>query len=119
MLTASQRRQCAEIAMALDAGNLSLWREAEPSLTAAERGLIWDLRQEQVARAAQPKQRRAVVQNLLPMGIIPQNEALARDLDYWGDDDPRDDDQEPVPVRGPDQRACPSCRGLGLDEVGG
>jgi hypothetical protein len=128
MLTSRQREECRRIAEALDAGNQSVWLRAEASLSAEQKALIWDQRQEQVARGAQCQRR------VLPMGNIPQNgavknlgtnvptpenEALARDLDNWDDEPgltfhggtPDDDDDS-------DDTLCGACHGTGRDVAG-
>ena len=71
--------------------------------------MIWDLRQAQVARAAQSRQGAAVTR---PAGF--KSELRLDDLDFWLDapDAPIDDDPPD------DQPACSACNGRGKDAAG-
>ena len=130
MLTDRQRRRCAEIAESLDAGNMALWRQAEPTLSPAERGEVWEQRAEQ----------RADGKAMTDTGLaICRN----RDLDYWPpelegkpapmppkrmpmprtDDDedsppvlPDDDDNDVAPEQ--EEKTCPTCNGRGRTHDG-
>jgi hypothetical protein len=107
VLTTSQRRRCAEIAQSLDRGDLTLWRRVEPSLSPAERGAIWDMRQEQITRGARRQVREAAVMDVHDFA------AASNDLDFWADDEPEPDDDDDAPTM-----PCPVCLGSGRDKMG-
>jgi hypothetical protein len=90
MLTSRQRARCAEIAAALDAGDLRPWREAEARMTAEEKGAMWDMRQEQVKKNLTAN---------LSKGLSARAETELRpfDLDDWplASQEPDDDDGLP------------------------
>jgi len=112
MLTELQRERCRRIAEALDRGEtVSL-----DSLSPEERGEVWDSRAHVRAMYERRRQREAaqVSQNLSPIGLKPQDEALARDLDldFWAvDDEPDDEDDD-------DAQLCSACHGTGRDVAG-
>jgi hypothetical protein len=112
-MTDAEHERCRRIAEALDRGDQAPWLRAEPRLTAGERGLIWDLRREQVERA-----RRGHKKTLLRNGSKVSQDAVAiHDLDFWNDDPAPDDDDD----RGDDDDTdvpCPRCGGNGVDRTG-
>ena len=111
MLIAAQKSRCAKLAAALDAGDYEVYRRAEPTLGAEERGLIWDLRAAQVARAAQGQQ----VIGAAPRTPRPPRIETSADLDFWSDDEPvddGDDNDDPTPL-------CGACNGTGKGRDGG
>jgi hypothetical protein len=138
MLSASQRRRCAEIAAALDRDDLTLWRKAEPLMSPEERGAVWDSRQHVKAMAERHRK----------TAVMPGHDfaAVSNDLDYWppeleGKPAPMppqrippmptsdDDEDSPSPPVLPDHpeedddteqetKVCPTCMGKGTDHSG-
>jgi hypothetical protein len=111
MLTSAQREKCRAIAQALDAGDLQPWRRAEASLSPAEKGLVWDLRQ----RQAQARQVSPQSAGKPPRPPRVETELRLDDLDHWASDDDQDDgddddDGEVLP--------CGACNGRGKDAAG-
>jgi len=121
MLTASQRRRCAEIAEDLDAGNLALWRKAEPTLSPEERGAMWDMRREQIARADGRGKKKPLNTNS-DSGVSEPKTRADLDLDFWATDDEPDDDDLPEDDgetgRETRQKICSTCHGTGFDSSG-
>jgi hypothetical protein len=110
MLTDRQRRRCAQIAGALDAGNLGLWLENEASLSVREKALVWDLRQHVAAKRKQqdavPSKRPA------PPKVQDDQDDLGPQgpgIDDWPEPAPDDDDSPPQQ----EWTTCRVCRGLG------
>jgi hypothetical protein len=128
MLTDRQRARCREIAQSLDAGEMTLWRKAEPTLTPAERAEVWEQRAAQQQREA---------------AVMPRHDSASNDLDYWPpevegkpapmppkrmpmprtDDDedsppvlPDDDDNDVAPEQ--EEKTCPTCNGRGRTHDG-
>lgn len=117
MLTAAQRAKCRVIAAALDAGDQRPWLKAEPSLSVAEKGAVWDARAH-VSTGGRGKTAGNLTTDSregLPKRDIGMTSAGVADLDYWSDTDdaPIDDD---VPD---DEPTCGACRGSGRDTSGG
>jgi hypothetical protein len=112
-----RRRRCAEIAHSLDAGNLTLWREAEPSLSAGERALVWELRTHVVARAKRAqglygKYNKIVASDRYAGGKRTPPTPTVDDDDQddpLGPSLPEDDDDSPTQ----EWTTCRACRGLG------
>jgi hypothetical protein len=100
VLTAHQRKRCAEIVRLLDAGDQSEWLRAEPTLTREERGLILDLRLESHAArrgagarpAAPPKVDDDEPEPIDDLG--PQPEDMPDDLDDDDEEEERNEDDE-------------------------
>jgi hypothetical protein len=109
MLTDRQRRRCAEIAGALDRGDLSIWLENEGSLSVREKALVWDLRGHVVAKALRAAGKRTPPPKVDDLGPGPP------DLDDWPDDG--NDDGAPPQEEEP-SKLCPMCRGTGRDKTG-
>jgi hypothetical protein len=142
MLTERQRRRCAEIAESLDAGDLSLWREYEGRMSPEEKGVMWNMRQSQVERAAKTGSNATCFkrsQGLFGRALRAETESRFEDLDFWGDDAPMPPKRMPMPVPETDgdenvddeilpphdddddqqeMMPCPACRGLGRSKTG-
>src|SRR6516225_3311348 len=104
MLSDRQRRRCRAIAAALDQGDLSLWVKAEPTLGALERGLIWDMRTAQVARAKRAAGKRTPPPKVDDLG------PGQPDLDNWPQpDDDSDDDGGALVEEEQPSKLCPMC----------
>jgi hypothetical protein len=111
MLSDRQRRRCAEIAGALDRGELSIWLENEPSLSVAEKALVWDLRQHVVAKRKRAAGKRTPAPKVDDLG------PGQPDLDDWPQPDDDNDDGAPPEEEEP-SKVCPMCRGTGRDKTG-
>ena len=116
MLTATQRRHCVELAQALDRGDYATYRRAEPTLTPAEKAMIWNERAHVKAQAERKGQQggKAVVQ-------VPPPDRAAIDLDFWSDDiAPAEPDDDDLPDSDKEQttKICPTCQGKGRDHSG-
>jgi hypothetical protein len=128
-MTSAQRARCAEIARALDRGDQRLWLEAEGRMSPEEKLLTWDLRAEQVARAAQRQRREAAGAAVMcahdfaaVRPVRAKTELQSHDLDYWSDDDEPvmpdvlpDDDNDDNEQK---TKLCPLCHGTGGGDSG-
>jgi hypothetical protein len=116
MLTDRQRRRCAQIAGALDAGNLGLWLENEASLSVREKALVWDLRQHVAAK----RKRDVPSKRPPPPKVDDQQDDLGPgkpDLDDWPAPDDSDVGDSPPEEEEP-SKVCPVCRGSGRNKSG-
>jgi hypothetical protein len=123
MLTASQRRRCAEIAAVLDSGDGKAIAKAEviAPLSPEERGLIWDLRQDVRAMYERQRQRDAagaavtLKQNFAARPARLETVSGFDDLDRWAETEPGDEDGDDEAA---DTVPCPVCNGRGKDASG-
>jgi hypothetical protein len=117
-MTAAEKGRCAVIATALDAGDQRPWLRAEPSLSVAQKALIWDLRAHVVAAGGRGKKNlRMNSCEGLPKRDIGMTSATVADLDFWSDepDAPGDDPGDELDLK---TKVCDNCRGLGLTSDG-
>jgi hypothetical protein len=110
MLTSAQKSRCAKLAAALDTGDYETYRRAEPALSPAMKGLIWDLRTHVVAAGGRGR-KQTLLRN--HSKVSRPEAAVMRDLDYWSDTDDEPDDDP-----GDDPMPCAACDGTGRDAAG-
>ena len=116
MLTDRQRARCREIAAALDRHDQRPWLKAEPSLSVAEKGAIWDMRAHVIAAGGRAVKAGEVSRQSDAKPPRPRIEA-SLDLDYWADTDdpPSDDPDDELDLK---TKVCDNCRGSGVASDG-
>ena len=116
-MTAAQKSPCAELAAALDAGDYEVYRRAEPSLSPAEKGEIWDQRQHVKAMAERAAQGQKAGFRFTPV-LNRETEMMSHDLDHWADAPDVEPDDEPDDTTDQTTKLCPTCRGSGRQKDG-